>query len=337
MIFYRNHGCQKCKGKITKNEVIQFIEEKGFASSNLTYENEDSVITFVCSRGHTFSKSFGGFKDTPKCPECSKYSGWFHNLGKLGINAVKIGTNKVSINGRVLSINELTKELSLTVFQLYDYKPIEVVSGLGTGRGRDRIKVECGNGHVFVTTIRYLLEGHGCKICSSQAINKPEMKIAEYLGLFGYEITIRDKRILKGKELDMYIPKLNLAIEYTGIRWHSAEMSGSKRGPLSQHHLQEKMFMCRDVGVRLITILESDYLHRNGWLFEVLRGILEGKELETKDLCYAKIKNPSEPRKRTFNRKGQEVSVGCYTIYDCGENLDPCPTESTNKRHDRRK
>lgn len=62
-----------------------------------------------------------------------------------------------------------------------------------------------------------------------------------------------DRSAIAPFELDIYCPELNLAIEYCGIYWHS-EISGSK----DKLYHQDKWKACRDNGIQLITIFESD-------------------------------------------------------------------------------
>lgn len=84
------------------------------------------------------------------------------------------------------------------------------------------------------------------------------------------EIIRGDRTILKPKELDIYIPELNLAIEYCGLYWHN-EDSPQPRG---RNYHYEKMKACQEQGVRLITIFEDEWLNRreqvSGFLMSVL-------------------------------------------------------------------
>lgn len=55
-------------------------------------------------------------------------------------------------------------------------------------------------------------------------------------------------------ELDIYIPKYKIAIEYCGLYWHS-ELQGKDR----LYHVK-KTEMCEQVGIRLITIFEDEWI-----------------------------------------------------------------------------
>lgn len=56
------------------------------------------------------------------------------------------------------------------------------------------------------------------------------------------------------REIDIYLPDLNLGIEFNGNRWHSIEF---KKDPA--HHLK-KSLLCREKGIRLIHIYEFENL-----------------------------------------------------------------------------
>ena len=69
-----------------------------------------------------------------------------------------------------------------------------------------------------------------------------------------YDGTIieNDRKVLNGKELDLYLPDLNLAIEFNGNYWHSDAIVSSTK------HL-EKTLCCKEKGIRLIHIFEYEW------------------------------------------------------------------------------
>lgn len=64
-----------------------------------------------------------------------------------------------------------------------------------------------------------------------------------------------NRNIISPLELDIYIPKHNIAIEYCGLYWHS------NAHKTNRYHL-EKYKMCANLGIRLITIFEDEWLHK---------------------------------------------------------------------------
>lgn len=70
-----------------------------------------------------------------------------------------------------------------------------------------------------------------------------------------------------GMELDIYIPTLNLAIEYNGLYWHS-EHTGTDK-----HLHVNKFIACKNNGIRLITIFENEWLEKRELVTNKLKHI----------------------------------------------------------------
>ena len=79
----------------------------------------------------------------------------------------------------------------------------------------------------------------------------------------------RNRSILKPKELDIYLPERQLAVEYCGEFYHSAGSKDEERQARKKHI--EKYLACREQGIRLITLWESEWKERNYALRRLLR------------------------------------------------------------------
>lgn len=87
--------------------------------------------------------------------------------------------------------------------------------------------------------------------------SKAENEIKDFIENNGLE-TKMDRTILKGKEIDIYIPSKKIGIEYNGIIWHT-EWFGQK----DKRYHYNKMQDCLKAGVKLISIFEDEYaLHK---------------------------------------------------------------------------
>jgi predicted DNA-binding protein YlxM (UPF0122 family) len=60
------------------------------------------------------------------------------------------------------------------------------------------------------------------------------------------------RSVIAPKELDFFLPENNIAIEVCGLYWHSTKVNTNK------HHIREKYDICKDAGIRLITIFEDE-------------------------------------------------------------------------------
>lgn len=113
------------------------------------------------------------------------------------------------------------------------------------------IKCRCSRcGNVWETRPNNLLNGTGCPACFHSTTSFIEQTILlTFQSILGEDKVESQNTNLIGKELDIYIPSLSLAIEPGSWKWHKNKLNSD----------YEKRCMCSSVGVRLITIY-SDYL-----------------------------------------------------------------------------
>lgn len=95
-----------------------------------------------------------------------------------------------------------------------------------------------------------------------------EKEIIEYIKSLGLEC-YRDRKILKGKEIDIFIPEKMVGIEFNGNKWHTEWFGGKTR----MYHLS-KTLECNEKGVRLIHIFEDEYHFNKEIVLHKLRHIL---------------------------------------------------------------
>lgn len=108
-----------------------------------------------------------------------------------------------------------------------------------------------------------------CPKCRSHSPrhSTAELTIAQWIkDNTQYQVRVGDRSIISPQELDIYIPELNLAIEYCGLYWHSQE-SGSK----DAHYHQQKWKKCQEQNTRLITVFEDEWLTKPQIVLNALR------------------------------------------------------------------
>ncbi len=81
-------------------------------------------------------------------------------------------------------------------------------------------------------------------------------------------IIIGNRIILKPKELDIYIPSKNIAIEFDGLYWHSEAVLKDKN-----YHLN-KTLKCEKQGIQLVHIFEDEWFHKQDIVKARLKQIL---------------------------------------------------------------
>lgn len=82
-----------------------------------------------------------------------------------------------------------------------------------------------------------------------------ETEVAALLTSMGIAFTSNNRTLIAPKELDFVIPSLNIAIECSGLYWHS-EMSANRT---KQYH-HDKFVQCAAAGITLITIFDDEWI-----------------------------------------------------------------------------
>jgi len=98
---------------------------------------------------------------------------------------------------------------------------------------------------------------------------KTESEIKQFIEELGFACN-SDRLMLNGKEVDIYIPNKQIAIEYCGLYWHN-EMSPCPRD--RKYHF-DKYRLLQKQGIRLITIFEDEWLERESVCRSILSSIL---------------------------------------------------------------
>ena len=114
----------------------------------------------------------------------------------------------------------------------------------------------CENGHVRRTSVYNMFKFPNCRRCTGWGSSYAEREVFDYVCSIlpvGTIVKDNDRTVLCPKELDIYIPDKNIAIEFNGLYWHSEEA-----GKTRNYH-KEKWEQCRDKGIQLIAIWEDDW------------------------------------------------------------------------------
>ncbi len=128
------------------------------------------------------------------------------------------------------------------------------------------------------------LQKYDCKFIPEREVLDVLKKMDDMAGTSNLEIELQsfiesiykgpiiknDRKVLDGKELDVYLPEKNLAIEFNGLYWHSdltTDSSFAKRRHL--YKTQE----CNKQGIELLHVFEDDWLYKK----EIIQSIIKNK------------------------------------------------------------
>lgn len=119
---------------------------------------------------------------------------------------------------------------------------------------------------------RYLNDIKICNHCNPVGVQNSfgEQELTNYVkSLLGDNILIleNNRTLIKPYELDLYVPSLNLAIEYDGLFWHNEKKVGR------EYHLN-KTTMCESKGVRLLHVFEDEWRNKKETVKYFLKSII---------------------------------------------------------------
>ena len=116
-------------------------------------------------------------------------------------------------------------------------------------------------------------------------VSGEEQEVINFISeIYSGEIKTSNRSILSGREIDIYLPEVNLAIEYNGLYIHSykpwEERESRIKGP--NYHLS-KTLECNKQGIQLVHIFSDEWNYKN----EIVKSILKSK-LGLNDRIYAR-------------------------------------------------
>lgn len=160
----------------------------------------------------------------------------FTNVDKI-VKSKKITTLK--------QINEKCKEYKVEVLEILENSSYSIICN------KCRKKSRMTNTRL---NVRLRSKKDPCPVCNNYNSGKSntEREISNFIKTLGIEFIENDRSALKNKEIDVFIPSLNIGFEYNGLYWHS-ELNVD-----SDYH-QEKQKLASEKGIKLIYIWEDDW------------------------------------------------------------------------------
>lgn len=100
--------------------------------------------------------------------------------------------------------------------------------------------------------------------------SKDEQDLFEFVSSINPDLEVQqhNRTLLGGKEVDIYIPSLKLAIEYNGLYYHCEQ-----RIPDRKYHLQ-KTRLLQHQGIRLIQIFSDEWINRRSIVESKLKALV---------------------------------------------------------------
>ena len=246
-------------------------------------------------------------------------------LARYGVtNVAQIPSTKAKLKARTAEYKLTGHLLSQGYYRFIKYiqdnynftlvTPIEEYKGVSSGK---MMQFQCTRCSTEKITKFHYNRGLNCDVCnplSPQFTSKEEQAVFDYirseLGITG---TQGNKNIISPYELDMVFPEYKIAIEYSGLYWHSEVSSGKGK----KYHY-EKMVKANQAGYRLITIFSDEWISTPDIVKSKLRNIFK----KTDKKYYARqlvVKPVSSDESREFlnlyhlqGNSSAKINLGLY-------------------------
>jgi very-short-patch-repair endonuclease len=210
--------CPKCSNRCSDQameQLITLLDKEGYKLIS-EYINTHTKVEILCANGHKYWAEPNSYKSGHRCPQCSK-------------NSLKYAKKQF--------------------VELLDSEGYSLLSSYKNAR--TCVKVECPKGHDWeIIPDNFKRKYYRCPHCAGSSGQRLlQEKIEEYIK---EDVIYNDRKVLDGLELDIYYPKLKIAIEYQGNYWHSL--------PEHIERDERKKQLCKELGVKLIEVWDKDFL-----------------------------------------------------------------------------
>ena len=127
-------------------------------------------------------------------------------------------------------------------------------------------------------------------------VSGKEQEVVNYINsIYKGTVDTSNRSVISPYELDIYLPDINMAIEFNGLYWHSYNKPETS---YEKNYHRMKTDMCNDVGITLIHIFEDDWDLKQ----DIIKSMISYK-LGKSETIYArkcKIKHVSTKEQRMF-------------------------------------
>jgi hypothetical protein len=229
--FRRKHKCPICSlntlgddKRLTYDFVKEQFKKYGYELISTEYKNVRSMLSVKCPKGHIFNITYANF-----------YSGWRCSYCYI---------NKKKTYDYVKSFIEKEGYILLST----EY--------INCG---SKIKIKCPEGHIWETSYKSFRAGYRCIHCSHiNGGSTPEKEVLKYIQeLYKGEIKQNCRSVIRNYwtnrplELDIFMPKLNKAVEYGAEYYHRNEYTKWKD--------MMKIKQCEKKGISLLVIDDIEW------------------------------------------------------------------------------
>lgn len=282
--------CITCAGtkRFTLEEVQDRFFKEGYTLLTKEYENAHQKLETKCPKGHPYNVSLDSFnRSGSRCPECQgikrytlkdvenililkgyKLISKYYRNARQRLEAVcpKGHKTTVTLNG-FMSNNcgcfECFGNMKYTIEEIRETLQKEAYILLSTSYGgvHSHLMALCPNGHNYKFTFaNFKNHRRRCPKCTKRGESRAEIEILNWFkemfpSATKHRVYFDETNKKRFVEFDTYIPEIKLAVEHTGMWWHSDKYK-------EKNFHKDKLDIAQRYGIRLITIFEDEWLEK---------------------------------------------------------------------------
>ena len=240
----RGHGCPKCAPNAPKTfedfiESSRDVHGSKYIYDKSTYKNVTTKTQITCREHGTFQmKPSTHVHSKQGCKEC-------------GLQTVK---DKLS-----MSREEFIEKAEKVHGKTYDYSEAVYENVL------NKIEIKCPEHGVFTQKAgNHINNDAGCPKCVGSGPSKPEQEVADFIKNISPDVLTSDRTLIAPKELDVYVPSKNFAVEFNGLYWHTLDF-------VTKKYHKEKTEACASKGVQLFHIFSDEWRDKRSIVESMIR------------------------------------------------------------------
>lgn len=253
----RDIGCPYCSGRYairgendlatthphissqwSSKNIIQPYEVKAGSNKNVWWQ---------CEKAHEWKTTVHNRVIGKGCPYCSNNKVW------IGYNDL-LTTHK-------------------DIEQFWDYEKNDSIKITDVSYGSHKIAWwKCDKGHSYQLDVKSKISNiHDCSICAiSFSVSNQEKELLTFIQqIYPGEVITNSKKMIAPYELDIFLPELNLALEFNGLYWHSEQSLKNK-----YYHFN-KWKKCVDNNIVLVNIWEDDWKYTQDIAKSILQDYIQ--------------------------------------------------------------
>lgn len=278
-------GCQKGKSK------IKDITNKRFGALTALSRTEDGLWNCICDCGKQVQVKIGSLTTG--------------NTRSCGCRRNRAAKNRQDLTGKT-------------------FGKLSVIRYLRTENKKTIWLCKCDCGKEIEVKGLYLIHSDTKSCGCMKVMSFAEKEVLDYVkSIYKGTVIENDRNTIAPKELDIFVPEKNFAIEYDGLYWHSEE-AGKKQ----TYHLN-KTKRCNEQNIRLMHIYENEWRDKKDIVKSMIAsalGVYERKiyarKCELREVCNR------EEVAEMFNENHLQGTVSRYSkvlgLYYKGELVQAC-------------